>query len=203
MIYNTAIQFKKLFAVEYDIIIARKGKAEYLRIYFNKQHFYHLCGFQHMSNNTYLKTASKEAVYDAVIAQKIGDSILCDGEYSYNDAKDRILCVSNIESYLDMDDLYFGWNYQQKINSRIRAKYLINSASHPFPCYLFVGEDSYGHYCKSIFSSKKDENGEYLKGLPKYALIYKRKRYLDTGDCKLQFDRGLLTKEQFEELGVL
>lgn len=203
IIYNTAVQFKRLFAIEYDIIVARKGKAEYLKIHFKKEHFYHLCGLQHISKNTYLKTAPKEQIYDAAISQEIDDSVLYDGEYPYSDAEERVLCVANIERYLDMEDLYFRWNYEQKLNSRIRAEYLIDSGSDSLPCYLFVDKDSYGHYCKSIFSSKNDINGEYLKGLSKYALLYKRKRFLDTGECELQVDRKALTKEQFEGFGVL
>ena len=198
---GAAKAFKKLLAVEYDIVVAHKGMARYIRLKFMKEHFYHLCGLQYAYGSTHVRTLRKEEAFDLVMTEKLTDNDIFGNNSQVS--RDRILCVKELERILDGDDLYFLWDYRRKTISKIKAEYLISSTAGTFPCFIFIENANFdGHYCKSLFSPSKDNKEEYLKGLTNFTLLYKRKRILDTGECILQHNMKTLTNTQFEELGI-
>lgn len=56
--------FKKLLDIEYEFVIAHKGKTVTLKLFFEKQHFFHLVGFQHLEDISGLFTESREIIFD-------------------------------------------------------------------------------------------------------------------------------------------
>lgn len=198
---DAAKEYKKLLAVEYDIVIAHKGTAKYIRLKFEKEHFYHLCGLQYAYGFTSVRTLRKEAAFDLTMTKDLTDADIFGRNSQVS--KDRIHCVKELEQILDGDDLYFLWDYRRKTISKIKAEYLISSTAGTFPCFIFLdSKNSGGHYCKSLFPQPAKKKEEYLKGLTKFSLLYKRKRILDTGECILQLDREMLTEAQFDKLGI-
>lgn len=201
-IQQAAINFQNLLPLVYDLVISRKGKAVLLSIQFLPEHFYHLCGFQHFTMNTYLRTAPKLRVYQDILNGKIDTHGIVKQALDVGAAQ-RIECVSLLESYLDADELVLRWDYHQKHFSRIRADYLMDVKQLQPACYIFLERDKSGmYYCKSMFPSADDVSGEYTKGLSKFVLLYKRKRNLQTGTTVIQVDSGKLTEEQRIEFGL-
>lgn len=196
VIQQAAANFQKLLPFAYDLVISRKGKAVPLSIHFMPEHFYHLCGFQHFTQDTYLRTAPKLRVYQDILQGKLDTDAIVK-QTPDADAIQRIQCVSLLEQYLDADELVLRWDYQQKHFSRIRADYLMDVKQVNPACYIFLEQDKNGlYYCKSMFPSENDVNGEYTKGLSKFVLLYKRKRNLQTGTTVIQVDSGKLTEKQ-------
>lgn len=200
-LYNAADRFSRLVNIEYDLVIARKGEAKHIKLHFKDEHFYHLCGLQHFSGNSYFRTTAKQKVYTDILTRCINNDIFNDC-LIYTSAKERICCVSYLEEYLDSNNLIFRWDQRQKAFSKIRAEILINNVEHILPCYLFLDKESDCYFCKSIFPSTNDPLGEYTKGLSKFTLLYKRKNYIDTGVQLVQYDKQMLTDDQRQRFSL-
>lgn len=122
---------------------------------------------------------------------------ILNGRITYSDIKQssyfhemepRLLPLSQLELFLDSNEIIFRYNSKANIYSVIQADYLLQNDYGGIPVYLFLAKRSYGdtQVCRTFFpKSGKD----YAEGQPRYTLLKKEKRNLITGEIIIQYDR--------------
>ena len=99
-----------------------------------------------------------------------------------------------IEQLLDDNRLVFRYNAKLNQFSLIEADYLISTPFENSDIYIFIAEHkaSGKYFCRSFFPKEKKD---YAAGQPRYTMLYKEKKNLNTGEIAVQYDR-LTPKEQ-------
>ena len=69
ILYNAAIEYKKLEKTVYKIIVGRKGCSYSIMLHFPPESFFHLAGLQHLTDLTYPST-NKERIYKEILKKK-------------------------------------------------------------------------------------------------------------------------------------
>ena len=72
ILYDAAMEYKKLERTVYRIIVGRKGYSYPIMLHFPPESFFHLAGLQHLTDLTYPST-NKERIYKE-ISKKIADA---------------------------------------------------------------------------------------------------------------------------------
>ena len=66
ILYDAAIEYKKLERTTYRIIVGRKGYSYPIVLHFPPESFFHLAGLQHLTDLTYPST-NKERIYKEIL----------------------------------------------------------------------------------------------------------------------------------------
>lgn len=66
VLYNAAIEYKKLEKTVYKIIVGRKGYSYSIMLHFPPESFFHLAGLQHLTDLTFPST-NKERIYKEIL----------------------------------------------------------------------------------------------------------------------------------------
>lgn len=158
LLLETAENFKKLFDIEYDILLGKKGKEVNVVLIFRDIDFHHLAGLQFIEDMPDLKRSR-----DKVFADLCKDSFLREKIYRsvfYSKIEDRIKALNRLEDMLDNDKLIFSYDYGINKASKIKADLLIQSSDgRQMTTYIFSekiekeckDDVSKKVYCKSIF----------------------------------------------------
>lgn len=125
ILLNSAIEFKNLLDMGYHIVLGRKNKTYEINLRFTKDSFFHLIGFQHLTDITF-PSQNKERIYKDILAGKISFEIIKNSAF-YNEynIEERITNLPLLEKMLDSSNLLFYINNREYMNyTKINANYL-------------------------------------------------------------------------------
>lgn len=182
-----AVAFSELLNVQYKIILGRKGQSINITLGFDETQFVHLAGLHKLTDNEFLRTASRKKVFDAALNGSISYETVSKSP-NFDEIQDRIEYFEFLEKMLDSNNIIFRYNSEQNVFSLIQADYLMQSQYNSSDVYIFIDKlkDSDVHFCRSFFP-KGDK--DYTIGQAKYTLLYKEKINLKTGESVVQYDR--------------
>ena len=70
ILYNAAIEYKKLENSIYRIVVGRRGRSYSIMLHFPPESFFHLAGLQHLTDLTFPST-NKERVYKEILEKRL------------------------------------------------------------------------------------------------------------------------------------
>lgn len=178
--------FEKLLDKKYHIIIGRKGKSVEIKLAFDIVDFHHLVGL-HKLKNLRLSRGNREKIFKDILAGHISFSDIEQSPH-FNQIKNRIEPFLDLENILDDNRLIFKYNKKSHSFSLIQAEYLLSTPYKSNEIYIFLDrKGSEGQlFCRSFFPR---EYKDYTIGQPTYALLYKEKITISTGEKEVQYDR--------------
>ena len=177
--------FRSLLAVEYELILGRKGTAVHLRFRFHKKDCYHLMGLQYLIDRPELKK-DRGRIFDEIADGKIRVEQIESSDF-YEKIKDRIHFLPLLESLLDSNETIFKYNKKLNTYSLIEADYLMKNCQEGRNLFLFLSQDEEENYfCRSFFP---EEKMDYAKNQASWTLLYKKKRNLLSGEEIVLYDR--------------
>ena len=177
--------FRSLLAVEYELILGRKGTAVHLRLRFHKKDCYHLMGLQYLIDRPELKK-DRGRIFDEIADGKIRVEQIESSDF-YEKIKDRIHFLPLLESLLDSNETIFKYNKKLNTYSLIEADYLMKNCQEGRNLFLFLSQDEEENYfCRSFFP---EEKMDYAKNQASWTLLYKKKRNLLSGEEIVLYDR--------------
>lgn len=105
--------------------------------------------------------------------------------------------LSQLEHFLDSNEIIFRYNARANVFSAIQADYLLQNDFEGTPVYLFLAQRSGSdtQVCRTFFPKA---GKDYAEGQPRYTLLKKEKRNLITDETIVQYDR-LTPKETKKE----
>lgn len=178
--------FEKLLEIQYRIIIGRKGKNVELVIGFSKLDFHHLMGLGKLKDLRIAKQ-NRGSVFDGIVSGNTTCETLTKSRY-LPQIENRFEPLALIEQLLDDNRLVFRYNAKLNQFSLIEADYLLLTPFENSDIYIFIAEhkDSGKYFCRSFFPKEKKD---YAAGQPRYTMLYKEKKNLNTGEITVQYDR--------------
>ena len=184
--------FERLLDIKYHIIIGRKGKLTELNILFDPTEFHHLVGL-HKLHDLRLARGNREKIFRQILDGNLCMDDLKKSRY-YTTIQKRVEPFSQIEKFLDSNNLIFRYNQKLQSFSLIEAAYLLSTPYESTDVYIFLDRlpDPNSFFCRSFFPK---EDTDYTKGQALYTLLKKEKITLSTGKIITQYDR-LTPKEK-------
>ncbi len=187
LLQKCAQEFDRLVPYQYHIIIGRKGKTLEFTISFDRADFHHLAGLHKLRDNVRLQTGKRIDIMKEILNGQITYNNIKQSIY-FHEMAPRLLPLSQLELFLDSNEIIFRYNSKANIFSVIQADYLLQNDYEGTPVYLFLAQRSGSdtQVCRTSFpKSGKD----YAEGQPRYTLLKKEKRNLITGETFIQYDR--------------
>lgn len=187
LLQQCAQGFERLIPYQYHIIIGRKGKSLKFSISFDRADFHHLAGLHKLRDNIRFQTGKRADIMKEILT---GHLTLAHAQQSafFHEMESRLLPLSNLENFLDSNEIIFRYNSKSNIFSVIQADYLLQNDFDGTPAYLFLsrrsGDDT--QVCRTFFPKAEKD---YTKGQPRYTLLKKEKQDLRTGKAIVQYDR--------------
>ncbi|WP_409967783.1 PBECR4 domain-containing protein [Bengtsoniella intestinalis] len=181
-----ATAFHNLLDVEYRIVLGRKNQLTELHIRFEAVHFHHLMGLGKLKD-LQVATRNRSQIFGEILS----------GSFSYRDIaisdfvgqiENRFSPLSQIETVFDNNNLVFRYNERLHSFSMIQADFLLSTPIDGNDIYVFLvkNDNDENYFCRSFFPK---ETTDYTVGQTKYALLYKEKIKLSTGEKEIQYDR--------------
>ena len=169
------------------MVIGRKRNLVEIRLTFEKSDFHHLVGLHKLTDIEQLRSGMRERIFDSILSGKVSQEIIEKSSF-YGEIEDRLICVEQIEEFLDNPNLYFQYDPSKNAFSAIAAEFVIQGDMDNAKGFLFIDKRTHadGHFCRSFFSR---DDTRYTQGLTKYTLLRKEKRNVITGDSVVQYDR--------------
>ena len=180
---KSAKAFERLLKTEYSFKAGHKNKLISLKINFMKEDFFHLVGLHKLRDIEKLNdpSFSKPKIFDAVADGAITYDELQKSVF-FDEIDSRISCFCKLEELLDKEDLIFRY-YKNKVKgSGISADYLLFFDDDlPNLCFfLTYRSNKKGFLCGSSFFAAEDNR--HIIGQPKFKVLYKSKKYIDTDE---------------------
>ena len=187
LLQKCASEFERLISYQYHIMIGRKGRRLEFIISFNRADFHHLAGLHKLKDNVSFQTGKREDIMRKILQGRLTLLQAKQSEF-FKKMEPRLPYLSELERFLDSNEIIFRYNPKIHIFSAIEADYLLQNTHNGIPIYLFLaqrtGENT--HVCRTFFpKSLKD----YAEGQPRYTMLYKEKKNLVTGETVVQYDR--------------
>lgn len=169
------------------MIAGRKGKTIEFTISFDRADFHHLAGLHKLKDNIRIQTGQREAVMLDILAGKLTLPQIQKSAF-YGEMEPRLRPLSMLEQFLDSNDIIFRYNARAHAFSLIQADYLLQNDFEGNPVYLFLAKRNNDdtQVCRTFFPKS---GTDYAEGQPRYTLLRKEKRNLETGDVIVQYDR--------------
>lgn len=171
ILYNAAIEYKKLEKTVYKIIVGRKKYSHSIMLHFPPESFFHLAGLQHLTDLTYPST-NKERIYKEILKKN----------FKVNDIEKSVFygkwfVEERLNSFIYLKDMIEGDSITYLINTKryityttIRADYLCEHKVDVGILYLFLVIERYypifKNECKGCSFFKKHEH-DYTIGTSK------------------------------------
>lgn len=175
-ISNALNAFRKLLDYQYHFAISYSKKLFDILLVFDERDFYHLAGFQYLSDIDIPKSAKQ--LFSKIDSGKINDNTLSDSANylkvndSYANVKDRIHGLQFLREYIESNNIIFKYVKNMNRYSSIKADFMIKSTVDYKEAYIFIRKRSKSDtYC--ICSFFVNPGTEY-KGVRSYWL-YKSK----------------------------
>lgn len=181
--------FIPLLNTEYQIVLGRKGVTVTLKITFDKRDCFHLMGLQYLIDRPELNQ-DRGKVFDRIVAGSITTEQVESSDF-YKKIENRINYLPLLEALLDSNDTVLKYNQRINMYSMISADYLMKNNMEEKNLYLFLShgaDDKY--FCKSFFPEEKKD---YTRNQASWAMLYKKKCNISTGDEIVLYDK--LTKK--------
>ena len=180
---KSAKAFERLLKTEYTFKAGHKNKLISLKVNFMKEDFFHLVGLHKLRDIEKLNdpSFSKSRIFDAVADGTITFDDLQKSVF-FDEIDSRIRYFCQLEELLDKEDLIFRY-YKNKVKgSGISADYLLFFDDNlPNLCFFLTYRGNQkGVLCGSSFFAA--ENNRHIIGQPKFKVLYKSKKYIDTDE---------------------
>lgn len=108
--------------------------------------------------------------------------------YEYHFVVGRKGQIRELEMILDDNETVFRYNEKAHKFSLIKADYLLEGQMRLIPVYLFLGKrcnDELIQMCRTFF---RKEDKDYTQGQPRYTLLKKEKKNVQTGETIVQYN---------------
>ena len=181
-----AVAYRKLINTRYHCVIGRKGIKREFVIGFSPYEFHHLCGLLKLPDIPALR-GNRERVYKDILSGKITYEMISKSG-SFNLISDRLSYLSRLEEFLDSNLIIFSYDKRNSKASRIEAKYLLQNTMDDEVVYFFIGEQKYDEALMGVSFFLKDKL-DYSIAQPRWTLLYKSKKLLDSDSVFVQYDR--------------
>ena len=161
---QSLLSYKKMLDLSYHFVIGRKNQRVDIVLNFDKKRFFHLAGLQYCVDLPELKKDREKVFNQIENSEDFQNVILNDPNYAQ--ICDRIKFLSNIEGFLDSNEMVFRLNKQTGAYSLIKADYVLKQSDATNNMYLFISKeskDSDTFFCQSAFSRNKSEK-DYTVG---------------------------------------
>ena len=190
LLQQCAQEFERLIPYQYHIIIGRKGKTLEFSLSFDRADFHHLAGLHKLRDNVRFQTGKRSEIMKEILNGKL---TLLQAEKSafFDEMKPRLLPLTQLEHFLDSNEIIFRYNARANTFSAIQADYLLQNYFEDTPAYLFLAQRSDGdtQVCRTFFPKS---GRDYAKGQPQYTLLKKEKKNMITSETIVQYDRFAL-----------
>lgn len=139
ILYDAAVEYRRLKNVVYKIVVGRKGKSYTLQLHFPPESFFHLAGLQHLTDITF-PSKNRERIYKEILNHNLGiqdiqKSIFFDKWY----IEERLNDFYYLEELLDSNTVTYLINSTRYIQyTSIRADYLCEHNIDTGILYLFI-----------------------------------------------------------------
>lgn len=190
IISNALNAFRKLLDFQYHFTISYSKKLFDVLLVFDERDFYHLAGFQYLSDIDIPK--STKQLFGRIDSGKINDNTLSGSvnylnvNESYANVKDRIHGLQYLCEYIESDNIIFKYVKNMNRYSTIVADFMIKSIVNHKEAYIFIRKRSKSDtYC--ICSFFVNPGVEYM-GIRSYWL-YKSKINLLNDTEEVFFDK--------------
>lgn len=185
LLLQCARVFAGLTSYQYNIVIGRKGKTISFSISFDYTHFHHLAGLHKLKDNYFLRTGNRKDIIEKILTGRLTCRDIQHSAF-YSQIEPRLLPLSDLENFLDSNQIIFRYSKNKNPDSRIEADYLLQNISPDSPVFLFTSEDAAAgsQICRSIFPCGKYD---YTKNQSKYTLLKKEKQNILTGKTTEQY----------------
>ena len=188
LIQECAHTFQTLLNYQYHFVIGRKGQIKEFYLTFEKSDFHHLLGLHKLRDIAQIQQGMREKIFDKIIDGTISMELIEKSSY-FEQMKERIIPLCDLEKMLDDNDTIFRYNEKVQKYSLIKADYLLEGNANSIPSFLFLGkrnEKEEEQMCRTFF---KIGDKDYTLGQPKYTLLKKEKTNLATGKTIVQYNR--------------
>ena len=149
-----AVAFSNLLNVEYHITAGKKSNLIEVKLFFSKEHFYHLIGL-HKLKDIQKTRGDKAKIFNKIIADKLTYNDLVKSEF-FIDISDRFDYLTSLENMLDSDNVLIKHN-KHKSKSSIQADYIIYTVDEDNIIHYFIERDSnVGKYFGKTFFARTD-----------------------------------------------
>ncbi len=189
-ISNALNAFRGLFPCYYHFKVSSSKKLYDIQLTFRDKDFYHLAGFQYLTDIDIPKSATQ--LLKKIDSHKINDELLgssmnyLEVNDSYANVRDRIYGIQYLKEYIESDNTVFQYIKGLNRYSKIKADFLIKSIVNHQAAYIFIKKrDKDTSYC--ICSFFINSRTDYF-GIRSYWLY---KSYVDT---KTNIERVMLDK---------
>lgn len=187
LLQRCAQEFDRLIPYQYHIIVGRKGKTLEFTLSFDRADFHHLAGLHKLRDNVRLQTGKRSDIMKEILDGRLTFSNIKQSSF-FHEMEPRLLPLSQLELFLDSNEIIFRYNAKANIFSVIQADYLLQNDYEETPVYLFLAQRSGSdtQVCRTFFPKT---GKDYAEGQPRYTLLKKEKHNLITGETIIQYDR--------------
>ena len=165
----------------------RKGQTREFYVTFQTSDFHHIAGLHKLKDIAQIQQGMREKVFEKIISGKISQILIEKSEY-YELIQGRLLLLRELENILDDNKTVFRYNEKANKFSLIKADYLLEGYIRMMPVYLFLGKRSNeepNQMCRTFF---RKEDKDYTQGQPRYTLLKKEKKNVQTGETIVQYN---------------
>ena len=133
---NSILEYSKLLNVQYNFVVAYKGKTENISLTFKKENSFHLLGLHYLKDVRY-PTKNKEDIFDIILNKDSFREKIASSKH-YDEIKSRIVAVSRIADIIENDSTAL-YRFVDK-GSNIKADYMFkfNDASLKEPIFFYI-----------------------------------------------------------------
>ena len=165
-----ALAYNNLLNKEYYIKAGKKGKLIEVRIFFDKEHFYHLSGLHKLRDIWQVKINTAK-LYDDILNEKLTYNEISSSAF-FDEMSDRLEYLPYLEQILDSEETMIKYN-QSQTKSGIEAKYIIYSRIDGLYVHFFIdlNEERQKYFGRTFFTR---EDSLYLQDRP-YKILEKIK----------------------------
>lgn len=167
IIFECAKNFEKLIAVSYRFIVSKSRKMQSVLVDFSATDFYHLAGFQYLTDLAISKDRSR--TISLILSNAITDNLLsssskfCSKKNAERDISSRIEELRYLEKYIETDNFIniFTLRNTPWLNSQIDAEYVIKSRLPGSLTDVFIflrKRKESDYYCVVSFFVKKESD---------------------------------------------
>lgn len=155
---DAAFAWEELYNKRYSFAIGKAGKLKEFCLTFDKHDFYHLAGFQYLTDIDL--GVSKKEMFNGKLIEVIKngrvstESIACSD--SFEKVSGRLAGIVEIEKALDDALVIFKFDPRRvQHGTTINAKYLIKSENSSSAYFVFFDKDYDRWFCRSVFPFEK------------------------------------------------
>ena len=151
-IYDCVSALKNLLNVQY--VLGRKSVNIFVKVCFEKLHFYHLMGLHYIKDVRQLDEKAA-VVFDKLYNHEIKEEII-QSSMQYSRIRERVCFLRFLESIMDDNRTVFKYNKKENAFSLIQADFLLKNAVENRNIFLFLAKsDNDFYFCRSFSPNRR------------------------------------------------